>query len=112
MALKVKLKTLRSRKNVSLQKVADAVGASKAHIWELETGRSNNPSADLLVKLASYFEVSMASLVGEDPRGPDEDPEVIAMFSNLKKLNPKDREVIQNIIETFKARTEPNDDAD
>lgn len=112
MALKVKLKKLRSKRNVSLQKVADAVGASKAHIWELETGRSSNPSADLLVKLASYFEVSTASLIGEDPSAPDEDPEVIAMFRNLKKLDPRDREVIRHMMKSFKARTGPKDDAD
>jgi len=33
--------------------VADAVRASKAHIWEIEQGRSKNPSMDLLSGLAN-----------------------------------------------------------
>ena len=39
MPLGEKIKILRTRKKLSLQEVADAVGASKAHIWELETGK-------------------------------------------------------------------------
>ena len=48
---------LRSRKGVSLQAVADAVGVSKAHIWQLEKGRSANPTATLLSRLACYYGV-------------------------------------------------------
>ena len=112
MTLAAKLKKLRSRENISLQKVADAVGASKAHIWELETGKSKNPSAELLERLADIFEVSVSSLIGEDPRAPNEAPELVAMFRNLKKLDPEDREIIRSLMETFKARSERKEDAD
>ena len=51
MPLSTKLKELRARSRESLQQVADAVGVSKAHIWELERGTSKNPGLDLLKKL-------------------------------------------------------------
>ena len=35
-----RLKELRLKKKLSLQELADAVGVSKAHVWELETGKS------------------------------------------------------------------------
>ena len=35
MALAAKIKELRLKKGLSLQDLADAVGASKAHIWDL-----------------------------------------------------------------------------
>lgn len=44
MSLATKLKDLRVRRGQSLQQVADGVGVSKAHIWQLERGDSTNPS--------------------------------------------------------------------
>ena len=65
MPLGDRIKELRIRKDKSLQEVADAIGASKAHIWELESNRSKNPSLDLLKKLAGYFDTSVAFLIDE-----------------------------------------------
>jgi transcriptional regulator with XRE-family HTH domain len=65
MPLGDRIKELRIRKNKSLQEVADAIGASKAHIWELESNRSKNPSLDLLKKLAGYFNTTVAFLIDE-----------------------------------------------
>ena len=58
MGLGGRLKELRVRKGESLQQVADAVSASKPHIWELEAEKSKNPSLDLLTKLAQSFPMS------------------------------------------------------
>jgi transcriptional regulator with XRE-family HTH domain len=66
MPLGDRIKELRVRKNKSLQEVADAIGASKAHIWELESNRSKNPSLDLLKKLAGYFDTSVAFLIDDE----------------------------------------------
>ncbi len=55
MTLASKLKALRLKKNKSLQQVADAVDASKNHIWDLETGKSRNPSIELLTKLGEVL---------------------------------------------------------
>ncbi len=68
MAVGDRIKELRVRKAESLQQVADAIGASKAHIWELESNRSKNPSLDLLQKLAAHFRTTVAYLI-EEPEG-------------------------------------------
>jgi transcriptional regulator with XRE-family HTH domain len=60
-----RLKELRIRKGESLRQVADAVSASKPHIWELEQQKSKNPSLDLLTKLAQHFNVSISYLLDE-----------------------------------------------
>lgn len=65
MGIGARLKELRVRKGESLQQVADAVGASKPHIWELETEKSRNPSLDLLTKLAEHFGVSVSYILDE-----------------------------------------------
>lgn len=65
MSLAVKLRELRQMKGVSLQKVADAVEVSKAHIWELEKGLSTNPGLELLTRLSSYYSVPVGFLADE-----------------------------------------------
>lgn len=64
MSLAVKLRDLRAENKVSLQVVADHVGVSKPHIWELEKGRAKNPSLSLLTDLAKYYGVSLDYLAG------------------------------------------------
>ena len=99
-----RLHDLRMRKGMSLQDVADAVGMSKAHVWNLEKGLSDNPSIELVTKLADLFRVRIADLVGENPDAPDEDPAVVAMFRDLKSLGERDRETIQVLMDQLKRR--------
>lgn len=110
MALGARLKELRMRNGQSLQQVADAVGASKAHIWELETGKSRNPSMELLTKLANHFSVTVAFLVGEDPNAPGEAPELIAMYRELKGLEPRDLDTIRDLLKSLKERSKARSD--
>ena len=105
------LKLLRIKKRQSLQQVADAVGASKAHIWELETGKSGNPSTDLLVRIARHFNTSVAYLVGEDPNAPEEDNRLVAMFRELKGLDPHDRRLVETIMREMRERKGPDSNA-
>jgi transcriptional regulator with XRE-family HTH domain len=65
MSLAERLRVLRADKKVSLQVVADAVGISKPHVWELEKGKTQNPSLELLMKFAEYYSVSLDFLAGK-----------------------------------------------
>jgi len=65
MSIGARIKKLRIRNGDSLQQVADAVGASKPHIWELESNRTANPSLDLLKRLAQHFKVPISYLLEE-----------------------------------------------
>lgn len=103
MSLASKLKELRLKKKKSLQEVADDVGASKAHIWDMETGKSRNPSIALLTKLAKCFDVSVAELIGENPAAKNVDPQVVAMYRELKELSPADRKAIQTMMDHLKS---------
>lgn len=104
MALANRLKELRIRKKLSLQDLADHIGASKAHVWDLETGRSKNPTIELLTKLAQALGTSISDLVGENPDDDEQSPEVIAMYRDLKGLSENDRETIRLMMERLKSR--------
>jgi transcriptional regulator with XRE-family HTH domain len=94
-----RLKELRIGAGESLQDVADSIGASKAHIWELESNRAKNPSLDLLQKLAAHFKTTIAYLI-EEPQG---DVTRAANFfrrnsEKFEKLDDKELKVIENLL--------------
>lgn len=60
-----RLRQLREGRNQSLHDVASGIGGTKAHLWNLEQGRSCNPSLDLLKSLSAHFGVTVAYLIGE-----------------------------------------------
>ena len=104
MPLGLKLKELRMARKLSLQDLADKVGRSKAHIWELETGRSKNPSIELLTEVAKALGVSVAVLIEETGPDASDEPQLVAMYRELKDLSPQDLEAIQGVIDRFKQR--------
>jgi transcriptional regulator with XRE-family HTH domain len=94
MSLGAELKKLRIKKGESLQDVADAANASKAHIWDIERGASKNPTIDLLNRIAAHFGVSISSLIGEEPpEGMQK--ELVALYRDLKDLSERDRQTIR-----------------
>lgn len=109
MSFAAKLHELRISQRLSLQNVADAVGISKAHVFNLEKGITANPSMELVVKLAELFRVRVADLVGDEPEAEDQPAEIVAMFRDLKSLNDDDRDTIRMLMETMKKRREQKD---
>lgn len=101
MGVGARITELRMKRNESLQRVADAVGVSKAHIWEIEKGRADNPSMGLVTRLADHFGVGVAYLVGEDAKAPDADTELQSMFRQAQKLNDNERAIISDMMHTL-----------
>lgn len=101
-----RLHELRIQHRLSLQDVADKVGISKAHVWNLEKGIAENPSMEMVIKLADLFRVGVADLVGENPDSADVEPEMVAMFRDLKNLEPRDRDTIRVLMDQMK-RSKP-----
>ena len=52
------IKECREKMNLSLQDVADIAGMSKAHVWDMETGKSWNPSIQTILGLAIALETN------------------------------------------------------
>ena len=98
MSLGARMAQLRLRQDESLQDVADAVGVSKAHIWELEKGRAANPSMALLQGVADHFGVKISFLIGEDVDSPDADQRLARMFRQARELSEDDLDLIDSMI--------------
>jgi transcriptional regulator with XRE-family HTH domain len=104
MSLGARLTRLRLEKGESLQQVAEAVGVSKAHIWELEKGRTDNPSMALVTRLADHFGLSLASLVGEDPNSAPAAGQIGRMFRQAGELDPDDLALLDDMMQTLLKR--------
>ncbi len=109
MSLATRLSQLRLKKGKSLQEVADAIGVSKTHIWELEKARSENPSFEMLTKLANYFGVTIRFLVGEEI-GSSGDEQLERMFRQVGELDNRDRALLDDMIANMVKRRQRNGD--
>lgn len=104
MGIGQRINELRLGRNESLQDVADAVGVSKAHIWELEKERTDNPSMGLVTRLADHFGVSIRYLVDEDIEAPDADEQLARMFRQARDLDEHDRRILDDMLQSFLRR--------
>lgn len=95
--------------NLSLQKLADAVGASKAHIYEMETNRSSNPSLTLLTALARELKVPIKDLVGEGTEIVEgEASELAPLFRDLRELTADDLDIIKVLTDKLREKKDGN----
>jgi transcriptional regulator with XRE-family HTH domain len=67
-----RLKQLRDKKGLSVAELSAAAGVSKPYIWQIESGRRQNPSADKLQKLAAALGTTVADLIGAPAGIPEE----------------------------------------
>lgn len=106
MSLGAKLNELRLRKGESLQQIADAIGATKTHVWELEKGKTANPSAELLRKLADHFEVTVDFLIDSSRDGLTDEDEALVFYRDLKALGARDQETVRQMMRILKEKKE------
>jgi transcriptional regulator with XRE-family HTH domain len=112
MSLGARLTRLRLEKGESLQQVAEAVGVSKAHVWELEKGRTDNPSMALVTRLADHFGLSLATLVGENPLADDAKGEIGRMFRQAGELEPEDLALLDDMMQSLLKRRRKSEASD
>src|SRR5256885_10044850 len=101
MSLGSKLSTLRTKRRKSLQEVADAIGVSKTHVWDLEKGNSANPSMDLLKKLAEYYKVTVEYLALPEAVTNESSAEAKAFFRKFQRLSEEERNIIRQTMEAL-----------
>ena len=61
-----KLKSLRKESGLSLKSAGESVGLSKTHVWELENGRTKNPSLKSSKAFSNLYGVSLGFLAGNE----------------------------------------------
>lgn len=68
MSVSQKIRQLREEKKLSLNKLAEVAGISKAYLSQLENNVSKQPSAEVLFKIASALGTTIAYLLDKPVR--------------------------------------------
>jgi len=76
----------RAELRLSLDDVAERSGCTKSHVWEMEQGRSRNPTIKMALALCDALQCSLNTLLGVDvsqPRVTDDEMELIATVRRI-----------------------------
>ena len=92
-AFGARLRRLREAKKLTLQQVADAVGCTKAYIWELEMKDGQRPSAERIQAIAKVLGVTMEDIMGEPiQKVPEASLEDVAFFREYAGMTDEEKD--------------------
>lgn len=99
-----KITEIRKLKGLSLSKLAEKAGISKGYLHGIENGGKDNPSTEILEKIATALEVNVSDLFDEKPIEDKLDileDDMKILFSKAKKLSKEDRKKVLKMMEIF-----------
>lgn len=100
-----RLRRFREAKGLTLQQVADAVGCTKAYIWELEMKEGQRPSAERVQKIAQALGVTMEDVMGTPMQeAPEASPEDVLFFREYAGMAEEDKKNYQSILKMMFSR--------
>ena len=92
-AFGARLRRLREAKKLTLQQVADAVGCTKAYIWELEMKDGQRPSAERVQAIAKVLGVTMEDVMGTPMQpAPQASPEDVVFFREYAGMTDEEKD--------------------
>lgn len=83
----------RKELGLSLGKLAERTGSSKAHIWALERRQSKNPTLWLVLSLCDALQCSLNSLIGLDVAQPMFTDQEMFLIEAHRRIFPTSRGV-------------------
>ncbi|WP_315117909.1 helix-turn-helix transcriptional regulator [uncultured Clostridium sp.] len=99
------IKEVRISRGLSINALAKACGMSPGYLSDLEKGKKDNPSMDMLEKIANELNVTVQQLFKEDIDKIDEidelENEMKLLYSKIKNLSSSDRQKVLKMIEIF-----------
>lgn len=107
------ISSLCTEKGIKPGRMCNELGISRGAITDLKAGRKQSLSAETLSKIATYFEVSVDYLLGNEPKekpsGGESDilNEIdIAFYGDYKALDDEQKEIIRDMARTMRRRRE------
>lgn len=97
--LREKVKRLRKERGLTLEELAQAVGASKSSIWELENRDRARPSADKIVEISRVLGVTPEFLLNDALDSPTRATEDEAFYRKYEGLDEEKKRQVREILE-------------
>lgn len=92
-----RLNTLRTNKDISARDMSLSLGQNPGYINNIETGKAL-PSMTMFFYICEYLEVSPSQFFDLDSKDPSK---IKNLESNLKRLNPRQLQIIIDLINEF-----------
>jgi len=99
-----RLRELRRRKGLSLDRLAEATGSSKSYLWELENREVPRPSAEKLAVLARVLDTTVGALVDDKTDLEAADVQDQVFYRKFQELDPDDRDRVRQIVDAWSKR--------
>lgn len=92
-----KIRALRNKKGLTLEKLAELADSSKSYIWELENKNPPRPSGEKIAKIAAVLGVTSDYLLTENVAV--EDATDKAFFRKYRDMKPETKEKIRKMLD-------------
>jgi transcriptional regulator with XRE-family HTH domain len=92
-----RIRTLRLRKGLTLDQLAEKSGTSKSYLWELENKDPPRPSAEKLDLIAKALEVTVDYFMGSDTPEDLQAAEDRAFFREYERMSPPLKEKLRQM---------------
>lgn len=96
-----KIRELRKKRGLTLDKLAELTGSSKSYIWELENKNPPRPSAEKLSKIAEQLGVTIEYLLDTKNEVKAEDAVDAEFYRKYRSLPEETREKIRKITDMW-----------
>lgn len=93
-----KLRKARTDRHQTLEQLAEAIGSSKAYVWQLENKKNAKPSAELLLKIANYLGESPDFFLDDGLIERSENQVEDAFFRKFQRLSDDDKRYIDRVV--------------
>ena len=92
-------------KGIRPGRLCDDLGLSRGLMTDLKMGRKKSVSAQTAQKIATYFQVTVAQLLGQEELKPDILDEVdIAFYGEFKELTDEQKETVRDMVRLMRQR--------
>ncbi|MDO9528120.1 MAG: helix-turn-helix transcriptional regulator [Syntrophales bacterium] len=111
MTLSEKIKKERTKRKITLEGLAKAVGSSKGYIWQIENDPNIKPSAQLIAKIAKSLNVTIDYLVDSEKEKMGTPDNSLVFFRNFEELNKESQETLLRQMEALMGVLKEQDEA-
>ncbi len=85
-------------------RLCDELGISRGLMTDLKMGRKKSVNAQTAQKIASYFGVSVATLLGTSEGTDILDQVDVAFYGDFKELNEDEKEAVRDMVRLMRQR--------
>ena len=103
-----RIQTLCQERSIRPGRLCDELGLSRSLMTDLKMGRKKTINAETAQKIAGFFGVSVAYLLGQNAKTDDTagllDQVDIAFYGDFKELNEEEQETVRDMVRLMRER--------